>query len=362
MLRSRQGRLALAAVLVVIAVAVVWSLTGRQHRYTLTADFTDTTGLYVGNEVEYLGVPVGTIDAVTPMGTFMRVRMSVDNGISLPADAGAQIEQSALLTDRYVELGPAYKGGATLPADSTIPTAHTRSPISFDDLSASINDLVVALNGHAKDGHGIGDLVHVVATGLDGNGARIKHLITSSTAALSAINSDAPDLQGIAKNLDTLAKALGENDAMVHRFVTNMSDASTVVAGQTTSLNGTLQSLSRLMTQVQTFIQQNRTNLTANLRDVASVAQTIHSEQATLAHIFDSLPTGAENIARAFDPATGSLRVEIAARQASAILTDGFCATAPLPASVCAGLTNPAGTGLFDQLAHGFMSAIPGGM
>lgn len=346
-----------AAVLAVVGFKIITSSSGR---YVVTADFADTTGLYVGNEVDYLGVPIGKVDSITPMGTVMRVRMSLDNDIKLPQAAGAQIMQSALLTDRYIQVGPAYTGGPTLAAGTAIPSSHTRSPTSFDDLSASIDALVVALNGHGKDGRGIGDLVGVVATNLDGNGARIRHLIMSSTAALSSINKDAPDVKAIAANLDILSRALGDNDAMVHRFVANMSDASTVVAGQTASLNATLTSLSTLMTQVSTFIATNRQNLIANLRDVASVTQTIRGEQGALARVFDYLPTGAENIARAFDPSTRSLRVEIAARNLSGIVTDGFCNVVPLPSSLCSQMTNPQGTGLLDQLIHAIATGIPG--
>lgn len=355
-------RLAVAALVVVLlgVGARVWWPGGHAAALEVSADFADTTGIYVGNEVQYLGVPVGHIVAIEPRGRVMTVHMQVDAGTQIPRQAVAEILQSALLTDRFVQLGPAYTGGPELADGAHIGVAHTRSPISIDDVGKAIDQLVVALDATGPRGHDIGDLLHATALNLDGNGPRIRALLIQGRAALAAFNSTAPDLRAIVGNLDVLARALGGRDAMIRRFTTNLSRASAVVAGQTGSLDQTLRSLSDLTTEVAAFIRRNRDLLVGDLADTAAVAATVHREQQTLATIFDLMPTGSENIARAFDAQAGGLRVQLAARDMMAFndtVRAQLCRSVAGP--LCQYLFNAEGTGVFDLLIDGVEGQLP---
>lgn len=359
--RNRRLIALLPILLLAVAAAVVVVTSRGSDQWRVSADFSDTTGVYVGNEVQYLGVPVGTITHITPRGPVMRVHMRIDDDIKLPADASAEILQSALLTDRFVVLGPVYRGGATLPTGSVIGVDRTRSPISFDDLGTAIDDLVVALDRQGPDGRDIGDVIAVTADNLEGNGDRLRTLISSSRDALAAINRKEPDLQEVASNLDVLARTLGDNDATVRRFTKNLRETSETVAGQTESLDKTLRSLVDLTDEVSTFVERNRGALTANLRDVAAITETIRDQQTALAHAFDYLPTGAENISRAYDPESRSIRVVLAVRDMAifnGLVRQEFCALLAEP--VCPYFSNPDGTGLFDVILDGLEGQFPG--
>jgi phospholipid/cholesterol/gamma-HCH transport system substrate-binding protein len=347
--------------LLVLAGAVALLIERGHDRWAVTADFADTTGVYVGNEVQYLGVPVGEITSISPRGPVMRVHMVVDKDVRIPRDAAAQIMQSALLTDRYVELGPVYKGGPALQPGANIGAGHTRSPVSFDDLGRSIDALVVALDRKGPDGRGIEDALAVAADNFDGNGERIRRLIVSSRDALASINRKEPDLAAVAKNLNVLAEVLAERDSTVRRFTKNMRDASKVVAGQTDDLDKTLRSLVRLTGEVSDFIDENRDELRANLSDVATVTHTIRAQQAALSRIFDYMPMGSENIARAYNPDVHAIGVQLAIRDMaffSQSVRQAFCTA--VGGAACAYLTNPEGTGLFDLLLDNLEQQLPG--
>ncbi|HEX4161685.1 MAG TPA: MlaD family protein, partial [Acidimicrobiales bacterium] len=91
-----RGRLilaALAAGVPLVAVVAVFGIRAvlSTPTYTVTADFTEAPGVYVGNHVDVLGIPVGTVTAVTPHPTFVSVVMQVDSGVKLPANAIAAL-------------------------------------------------------------------------------------------------------------------------------------------------------------------------------------------------------------------------------------------------------------------------------
>ncbi|MDT5084522.1 MAG: phospholipid/cholesterol/gamma-HCH transport system substrate-binding protein, partial [Mycobacterium sp.] len=68
-MRTRNTRIGLAAVLVVVLVAGIvvtlrdGGMGGRTH---LVAYFDNSNGIFVGDEVRIVGVPVGTIDKIEP--------------------------------------------------------------------------------------------------------------------------------------------------------------------------------------------------------------------------------------------------------------------------------------------------------
>jgi len=354
-------------VIVLVAVAAWFGWRALQPApISLTAYFADTTGLYVGNEVQYLGVPIGHVVRIDPRGTVMAVRMQIGADSTIPRDAGAQIMQSALLTDRYVELGPAYTGGPRLVSGAVITASHTRSPINIDDLSRAVDELVNALStpGAASPSTSdVGRLVHAIATQFDGNGQRVHDLLVSSQKALGTVNSSGPDIAAITHDLAELTQILGSRNQSLRNFGVGVSQATAALASQGSGLTRTITAFQQLTDQVRTFVTANRSTLTTDLAQASSVARTLYAERADLARIWDLMPTGAENIVRAYDPRLGAIRVELAARNQtifSSVMRSATCTS--YFGALCAYLMNPQGTGPLDLLFTAALGTLPGSM
>ena len=74
------------ALAVVVATFAVWPRILETH---VTVMFSRAVGLYPGSEVRVLGVPIGTVTAVTPMGDHVAVELEYDSAIKVPASASA---------------------------------------------------------------------------------------------------------------------------------------------------------------------------------------------------------------------------------------------------------------------------------
>lgn len=351
----------IAATLSVVLVAgllLARGLTRPAERH-FAADFADTTGVYVGNEVTYLGVPIGKVTEIKPRGTTMRIQMRVtDPEIKLPRDAGAQILQSALLTDRHVELGPAYTGGPQLADGAVIDSKHTRSPMNLNEVSTSIDDLVQALNQTAPGGADVGDLVHNAAVAFEGNGAALHQVLASGQESLQSLNLKAPELLQLTEDLQSLATALNQREVRIRRLTNNLTDASDVFAAQSQDLRTTLTSLTQLSDSVNSFITNNRKLLAQNLAGAGTIAQTVRNRQASLEETFNTMPTGAQNQAMALDRKSRNLRVLIEIRNTlvfSQTWRRTFCPTVPF----CNLLFNQTNTGLLDLFFDQFVETIP---
>jgi virulence factor Mce-like protein len=120
----------------------------------VTAYFDKTIGLYAGSAVRVLGVKVGSIDSVTPVGGQVKVKFTVDSGVRIPADVHAVVIAPSLVSDRYVQLTPAYDGGPELAPNATLNRDRTASPVELDQLFTSVDQLSQALgpSGANKNG------------------------------------------------------------------------------------------------------------------------------------------------------------------------------------------------------------------
>lgn len=339
----------------------------------VTADFADTTGVYVGNDVTYLGVKVGEIVEVEPRGTTMRVVMQLEPDTRVPADAGAEILQGSLVTDRFIELGPAWDGGPTLASGAHIATDHTRSPATVDEIAKAIDDLVLALDaGLGKDGGGagLGDMLATTAAALEGNGAHLRRALSESRDALEVLNSKDADLTAVSKNLVQLVTTLAKRDRQIRDFTTAAADTTGVLADQREELVATLDSLDDLTRLTNAFLEDNGDVLGDDLAGLADVVGVVQENQDSLEEAFDVMPTMAENFARAYDWDLGRLRVQFAfsAGPFSAAFRSHSCAVfagrlgGATGTELCSLLFTTDGTGILDPLLDGLYDGLPAGI
>lgn len=364
---------ALVIALAVSGVRLLGWLDGEDpEALVVTAEFEDTTGVYVGNDVTYLGVTVGEIVGVEPHGTTMQVVMHLEPGTRIPRDAGAEILQGSLVTDRFIELGPAWDGGPTLASGARIDTEHTRSPATVDEIAKSIDDLVLALDaglGEGGGGAGLGEVLSSTATALKGNGPHLRRALAESRDALEVVNAKDADLTAVTADLVELVTTLGKRDRQLRTFTSAAADATGVLADQREELVATLDSLDDLTRITNAFLKANGDVLGEDLAGIADVVDVVRDNQDSLEEAFDVMPTMAENFARAYDWDLGRLRVQFAfsAGPFSAAFRDHTCRVfaqtlaGELGKNLCGLLFTKDGKGVLDPLLDGIYDGLPGG-
>ncbi|MFF2551498.1 MlaD family protein [Nocardia sp. NPDC058058] len=155
--RSRRGRIGAGVGVVALIMGLVVVVTGKQYYdssyqpLAVCADFRDAVGLYKGNKVTMLGIQVGTVTAIEPQADGVRVRMTVDRKVRLPQQLGAVTIANSIVTDRRVELGPAYSGGGTFDYRGCIPRERTKTPVGFTEAMRAVANLSEDLTGKPHD-------------------------------------------------------------------------------------------------------------------------------------------------------------------------------------------------------------------
>jgi len=309
MKRRRILRLvALIGIVAVLVTATTWLIVRAGKDKTITAYFTAAIGVYPGSDVRVLGVAVGSITSVEPQGQQVRITMTIDSGVAIPAGANALVVTPSLVSDRYVQLTPVYTGGAEIADGAVIPLNKTIVPVELDQLFASLDRLTTALGPDGANADGaLNELLHSGATTLDGNGAKIGELIRELGKATQTLSGSQDDFFATVDNIQKFTTMLATNDAQVRRFNTQLAQISQFFADERDSFAAALRELAEALGTVQKFVQDNRARIKSNVDKLAGTTQLLVNQKDSLAEALDRAPAALANLVGAYNPQTRSL-------------------------------------------------------
>ncbi|TDD85365.1 MCE family protein [Actinomadura darangshiensis] len=333
----------------VLAAALLLVLQEPEKRH-LTAYFTKTVGLYKGADVRILGIPVGEVTKVQPVGDSVKVELEYDAKYKVPSNAQAVIINQTLVADRYIQLTPVYKSGAVLANDATLGTNRTAVPVEVDEVGDSLNDLSKALGPQGANAPGangeqgsLSRLLQVGAANLNGQGDDIRQTIADTSKALSTLSTDRGDVADTIKNLRIITAAMKANDQQIKSFSGHLNGVSGQLAGEKEELSAALNTLAPTLRNVQRFVKDNRTDLASNVRQLAQITGVLVKEKDSLAEILTAGPLAINNLARAYDPISGTIHTRDNFRQFHD-LADWICSLAysvGTPAKECLDFVTP---------------------
>lgn len=307
---SRTATRALSLVIVVlIALGVTYYYRWKPKPVIhISAEFTRAVGVYVGSDVRILGVKVGRVDKVTPHGTSVLVRMSVDSERQVPAGAQAVVVTPSVVADRYVQLTPVYTTGPVMHDGAHIGLNRTAVPVELDDIYKSLDDLSTALGPTGANKNGaLAKALNVGAANLKGNGTAIGKSIHDLSEAVSTLSGGRSDLFGTVTNLQKFTAALAGSDTQVRTFNKNLSTVSKELAGERTDLGSALHNLSIALGQVATFVHDNKSGLEKNVHGLAQVTGVLVAERDALGRFLDIAPTALSNVNDTYNGTSGTL-------------------------------------------------------
>jgi virulence factor Mce-like protein len=302
-----QRGVAIAAAAILL-IAIGWTVLRPVGSYRVTAYFTQTVGLYEGSDVRILGIPVGRITDVEPMGDRVRVKMEIDDNYAIPADADAVVLAPSLVSDRYVQFAPVYDGGAKMKDGATLSLKRTAVPVELDQVYGALDDLSSALGptGANKDG-ALSDLIDTGAANLDGNGEALNQTLTGFSQAVQTLSENRNDLFDSLDNLQKFTSALATVDTQVRQFNDNLAAVAEQLAGERQDLQQAISLLNQALGDVATFVQDNTALLTSNVDKLADVTLTLVQQRQALAQVLDVAPAALGNLAHAYNPDYGTL-------------------------------------------------------
>jgi len=308
------------AAVAVLGVALVgfysWKLVkARMDTITLVAQFDNTAGLYPTNNVQVLGMKVGSVTKVTPRTGYVEVEFTVDKAVKIPADAQAVTLQTSILAERSIELTPPYKGGETMGDHETIPLTKTKTPVEFTRTLDMVDRLATSLGGDGKGNGAVRTLVDSAAAMADGNGERIKSALTELSKALK-LGADGgahtkEQLTRVVDNLSSLMDAAAANEGTLRDFGSTVRILTQVLADEDLGSGTTGKQLNTVLTQLGDLLEKNRDTVRGLVANGGTTLKTAVDHQRDLAELLDIAPLTLDNIYNVIDRENGAARVHI---------------------------------------------------
>ncbi|RDI68374.1 MlaD family protein [Nocardia pseudobrasiliensis] len=222
----RRGLLVLAGTATVVAAAVTVALPAESPAtHGFCAIMSDAIGLYPGNTVTQMGVPIGRVDRVDADSTRVRVAFTVDNR-ALPSSVKAVTRSTSILADRSLELIGNYTSGPRLQAGQCITPDNTATAKSVSEITSATATLINGVTS-AGDGHAAQRLLAALTGQLAGNGP-------AAGAALATAGQAAADPDPL---VATLGQMLTDTAPLVSAADRNWSDVDSAIANAPEGLN-----------------------------------------------------------------------------------------------------------------------------
>lgn len=308
-MRSRRRWLAIALMLTVVAGTVLTvSLFKARDRVHFTAYFDNSNGIFPGDDVMIVGVPVGKIDTITPEPQRVKVTFWVDRQYKVPSEVKAVVMSPQLITARAVQLTPAYTGGPVLKANSVIPQNRTLVPVEWDDVRQQLEKLSDSLKPRGPNGVSpLASLINTSADNLRGQGANIRDTIIKLSNTFSTLGDHSDDLFSTLRNLSILVTALHDSADLLRSFNGNMAAVSALFANQDDEVGQMFADVDAGLKEVRSFMTENNEAIGTTFDRATSISEAVIASLDDLKQTLHVAPNAFQNFINIYQPAQAAL-------------------------------------------------------
>jgi phospholipid/cholesterol/gamma-HCH transport system substrate-binding protein len=306
--QSRWLRVALAALLVATLAVGVYLVWPGRAGHTVIGYFPSAVGLYPGDDVRVIGVPVGTIDSIEPRATDVKVTMTVKDSVKIPADAKALVIAPNLVSARFVQLTPAYTGGPVMENGAEIGLDRTAVPVEWDEVKEQLTQLSAQLGPQQGSMQGpLSGFINQAADTFDGNGDSFRQALRELSQTAGRLGDSRADLFGTIRNLQVLVNALSNSNEQIVQFSNHVASVSQVLADSSTDLDNTLGTLNQALVDVRGFLNDSNEALIGQVNKLTEFTSILTERSDDIEQILHIAPNGLANFYNIYNPAQGTV-------------------------------------------------------
>ena len=262
------------------------------HPYRVTVQFADVLDLVPRAAVKVNDVAVGRVESIGlggDDGWTAQAVLAVNGDVELPADAVANVRQSSLLGEKFVELAAPdaarrpferLSDGAVIPVERT--NRHTEVEEVFGAMSLLLN------------GGGVGQLQTIsqeLSKAMTGNEEQIRAFLAGVDELVANLDAHKGEITAALDGLNRLGATLAARDRQVSDALTGLTPGLRSLADQRTALVTMLQALDDLSGVAVDTINRSRDDLVADLAALAPILRRLAEAGQSLPRALEILPT-----------------------------------------------------------------------
>jgi phospholipid/cholesterol/gamma-HCH transport system substrate-binding protein len=248
--------------------------------YTVTAELQDALSLVPQAAVKVNDVAVGRVTGIRLGDDWSaRVTMKINGDVRLPADAGARLEQSSLLGEKYVQLvAPTEPATAERLRDgSVIPVSRTGRNTEVEEVFGALSLL---LNGGGVNQ--LRTITRELNAALGGREPEVRSMLERVEELVADLDAHRGDITGALDAVNRLAATLADRDDDVRTVLTDLSPGLKTLEEQRGSLLTMLRSLDTLSGVAVATVDASKDDMIADLKALAPTLEALADAGADL--------------------------------------------------------------------------------
>jgi phospholipid/cholesterol/gamma-HCH transport system substrate-binding protein len=254
---------------------------------TISADFPDSGGIFTNAEVTYRGVAIGRVGTLHLIQNGVRVDLHIDdcNNPKIPVDTAATVSDRSVIGEQYVNLIPPNNNGPYMHGHEIIAMSHTSIPISAQELLTNLDML-----SNSVDTQKLATVIGELGTAFNARGADLSTLLDSSSTLLSAAEKNlGPTIDLINKSAKVLQTQLDLQNPL-DSFTSDLNLLSQQFVKSDPDIRHLLSTGPSDLSIVQSFVQDNKTDLGVALADLASTGTVLAQHLDGIEQILELYP------------------------------------------------------------------------
>lgn len=299
------------------------SATGPTYRVNVVFD--DVLDLVPQSAVKVGDVSIGDVEKITlDPGTFKaNVRVRIRKSVVLPRNAVAQVRQTSLLGEKFVELSPPLNE----PAEGVLADGDT---IAADRSSKvpEVEEVFTALSA-LLNGGGIGNIQTIaveLSAALAGREDAVRSSLRNITKLVTAFDQRKQDIVRAIEAMDKLTSTLAKQKQTIADAIDTFTPALTVLADQREDLTRLLTHVAQLSKVGTRVVTGSRADTVATLEMLEPILAKVVSVRADLSKALDQVLLLTKLVPRAIPGDYLQLYVEIFLEPSSAPASAGASA------------------------------------
>ena len=259
--------------------------------YHVTAVFRDVQDLVPMSAVRVDDVAVGDVTSIDydPTDNRAHVHMRIKKSVRLPANAVATLEQTTLLGEKYIALGP--------PANQAASTAALRDGAVINDNATSnlpdVEELFGVLSA-VLNGGDLQDLQTIdleISKALGGREQAIRSALTQLDTFVGDLDNQKHQIVNALTQLDRFSGALAKQTGTIATALDDLGPGLKVLADNRQQFTALLSDLSRFGKVATHIITSSRQQTVAGLRDLQPILKHLRAAGTNLPHALELLIT-----------------------------------------------------------------------
>ncbi|MET8651931.1 MCE family protein [Nocardia aurea] len=260
------------------------------HPMTIEIQFDDVLDLVPQSSVKVEGVPVGRVEEIS-IGKdkwTASVRTLVNSSVDLPANARAEVRQSNLLGEKFIELSePAADPDPNrLTNGSVIPVDHTRHATEIEQVLGALSLLL--------NGGGVAQLQPIVTElnkALGGREGRVRSLLEQTETLITGLDQQVDDITRAIDGLGTLSARVSTQTFQIGKILDELPAGIKILNEQRPQLISLLTQLDRVGEAGFDVLNASKDDLIADLISLRPTLQELGRAAPDLVTALPLIPT-----------------------------------------------------------------------